>query len=41
MNLPSEFENYTRDLLGDALYSRLREGLAEAHTSQSVKGRLA
>ena len=37
MNLPSEFENYTRDLLGDALYSRLREGLAEAPSPTSIR----
>ena len=37
MNLPSEFENYTRNLLGDALYSRLREGLAEAPSPTSIR----
>ena len=37
MNLPSDFENYTRNLLGDALYSRLREGLAEAPSPTSIR----
>ena len=37
MNLPSDFEIYTRNLLGDALYSRLREGLAEAPSPTSIR----
>ena len=37
MNLPSDFENYTRNLFGDALYSRLREGLAEAPSPTSIR----
>ena len=37
MNLPSEFETYTRQLLGDALYNRLKTGLEAATTPVSIR----
>ena len=37
MNLPSEFETYTRSLLGDALYDRLRAGLESPTAPASIR----
>ena len=37
MNLPAQFTEYTRQLLGDALYSRLAEGLDSADCPTSIR----
>ncbi len=37
MTLPSEFETYTRSLLGDALYDRLRAGLESTAAPTSIR----
>ena len=37
MNLPIDFENYTQQLLGDELYSRLKSGLESDITPTSIR----
>ena len=37
MNLPIDFEQYTRQLLGDSLYSRLKAGLDAETTPTSIR----